>query len=206
MSPSVLAATAPDVVVFSVAAVIVITSALGVVLSRNPVHAALSLVATLFGIAILFVAQEAHFLAAAQVIVYAGAIVVLFLFVIMLLGVDKSDATGRDRAPTAKIVGPIAALVTAGMVVGLAGGNFGDTGAQSVGGTASGPGSNVAKLADSLFTQYVFAFEATALLLVIAVVGAVVLSRRPGSEHGEVVTNQDDEGNKADAQEELVAK
>ena len=114
MSPLVLAATAPDVVVFTVAAVIVITSALGVVLSRNPVHAALSLVATLFGIAILFVAQEAHFLAAAQVIVYAGAIVVLFLFVIMLLGVDKSDAMGRDRAPTAKIVGPIAALVTAG--------------------------------------------------------------------------------------------
>ena len=66
-------------------------------LSSNPVHAALSLVATLFGIAVLFVAQEAHFLAAVQVIVYAGAIVVLFLFVIMLLGVDRAEDL-LDRA------------------------------------------------------------------------------------------------------------
>ena len=58
---------------------------------RNPVHAALSLVATLFGVAVLFIAQDAQFLAAVQVIVYAGAIVVLFLFVIMLLGVDRSE-------------------------------------------------------------------------------------------------------------------
>ena len=74
--------------VFGVAGAIVLGGAMGVVLNRNPVHAALSLVATLFGIAVLFVAQEANFLAAVQVIVYAGAIVVLFLFVIMLLGVD----------------------------------------------------------------------------------------------------------------------
>ena len=64
---------------------------------RNPVHAALSLVLTLFGVAVHFVAMEAHFLAAVQVIVYAGAIVVLFLFVIMLLGVDRADDL-RDRA------------------------------------------------------------------------------------------------------------
>ncbi len=79
------------VIVFVVAAAIILAGAVGVVLAGNPVHSALSLVATLFGIAVLFVAQDAHFLAAVQVIVYAGAIVVLFLFVIMLLGVDRSE-------------------------------------------------------------------------------------------------------------------
>ena len=83
--------TAVDGFVFVVASAIVLLSALGVVLARNPVHSALMLVLTLFGVAVLFVAQQAHFLAAVQVIVYAGAIVVLFLFVIMLLGVDKTE-------------------------------------------------------------------------------------------------------------------
>ncbi|HEC08283.1 MAG TPA: NADH-quinone oxidoreductase subunit J, partial [Acidimicrobiales bacterium] len=78
-----------DLLVFAVAAVVCLVGALGVILARNPVHSALMLVMTLFGIAVLFVQQEAHFLAAVQVIVYAGAIVVLFLFVIMLLGVDS---------------------------------------------------------------------------------------------------------------------
>src|ERR1700716_311052 len=87
-----LATAAPiDGFVFVVASAIVLLGALGVVLARNPVHAALSLVLTLFGVAILFVAQQAHFLAVVQVIVYAGAIVVLFLFVIMLLGVDRAE-------------------------------------------------------------------------------------------------------------------
>ena len=72
-----------DVAVFVVAAAVCIVGALGVILAKNPVHSALMLVMTLFGIAVQFVAQEAHFLAAVQVIVYAGAIVVLFLFVIM---------------------------------------------------------------------------------------------------------------------------
>ena len=79
-----------DALVFFIAAAVCLTGALGVILARNPVHSALMLVMTLFGIAVQFVAQEAHFLAAVQVIVYAGAIVVLFLFVIMLLGVDLS--------------------------------------------------------------------------------------------------------------------
>ncbi len=81
---------------FLVTGAICLGGALGVVLLRNPVHNALSLVATLFGVAVLFIAQEAYFLAAVQVIVYAGAIVVLFLFVIMLLGVDRSQQLGRE--------------------------------------------------------------------------------------------------------------
>src|SRR5206468_678073 len=70
--------------------------ALGLVLSSHPVHSALMLVMTLFGVAVLFIARQAHFLAAVQVIVYAGAIVVLFLFVIMLLGVDRSENLARE--------------------------------------------------------------------------------------------------------------
>ena len=85
-----------ELVVFVIAGAICIGGALGVVLNRNPVHAALSLVATLFGVAVLFVAQEVHFLAAVQVIVYAGAIVVLFLFVIMLLGVDRTERLDEE--------------------------------------------------------------------------------------------------------------
>ncbi|HEY2214400.1 MAG TPA: NADH-quinone oxidoreductase subunit J, partial [Acidimicrobiales bacterium] len=81
----------PDLLVFAAAAAVILIGALGVVTSRNPVHAALSLVMTLFGVAVLFIEQEADFLAAVQIIVYAGAIVVLFLFVIMFLGVDKRE-------------------------------------------------------------------------------------------------------------------
>src|SRR3954467_2731301 len=108
----VLAATAPDVAVFVVAAAVVIIGALGVVLSRNPVPAALMLVMTLFGIAVLFVEQQANFIAAVQVIVYAGAIVVLFLFVIMLLGVDREGVVEREplkgQRPAAFALGVIA--------------------------------------------------------------------------------------------------
>ena len=80
-----------DVFVFLIAGLIVVAGALGVVFSRNAVHAALFLIQTLFGVAVLFLIVEAHFLAAIPVIVYAGAIVILFLFVIMLLGVDRAE-------------------------------------------------------------------------------------------------------------------
>ena len=97
--------------VFLVAAAICLAGALGVVLSTNPVHSALSLVGTLFGVAVLFVAQNADFLAAVQVIIYAGAIVVLFLFVIMLLGVDRAEDLKVD---------PLIGQRAAGIVVGVA--------------------------------------------------------------------------------------
>src|ERR1700716_1168518 len=109
-----LATAAPiDGFVFVVASAIVLLGALGVVLARNPVHSALMLVLTLFGVAVLFVAQNAQFLAAVQVIVYAGAIVVLFLFVIMLLGVDQSEDL---RIEPFKIQRPLAAVVGVGIV------------------------------------------------------------------------------------------
>src|SRR2546429_6434563 len=155
MAP-VVAASMPDVAVFTVAAAVVIIGALGVVFSRNPVHAALMLVMTLFGIAVLFVEQQANFLAAVQVIVYAGAIVVLFLFVIMLLGVDKQEATEREplraQRPTALVLGVIALaeilLLTR---------THWTTGAKSVA-AARGSDPDVETLARSLFTRYVLGF------------------------------------------------
>jgi len=175
-----LAATHPvDWAVFIVAAVMVLAGGLGVVLARHPVHSALFLIQTLFGVAVLFVSELAHFLAAVQVIVYAGAIVVLFLFVIMLLGVDRGDDIAteplRGQRPTTLLLG-VLALAELGLLVNS---NHWATGAVSVAGPANGPGTNVEKLGRSLFSTYLLPFEVTSLLLVIAVVSAVVLTRRP---------------------------
>ena len=93
-------------VVFIVATLMVLAGAVGVVVRHNPVHAALSLVLTLFGVAVHFVALQAHFLAAVEVIVYAGAIVVLFLFVIMLLGVDEVEDLRVDPLKIQRIDRP----------------------------------------------------------------------------------------------------
>jgi NADH-quinone oxidoreductase subunit J len=170
-----------ELFVFVVSAAVILVGAVGVVVRRNPVHSALSLVMALFGVAVLFVAQEAHFLAAVQVIVYAGAIVVLFLFVLMLLGVDKAENLRiepiRAQRPLAAVIG-LAVLVLVGAAV-LAGGENAVTGQRRVGEPAAGGEENIEALARSLFSDYVFAFEVTSVLLIIAVVGTVVLARRP---------------------------
>jgi len=172
-----------ELFVFLVAGAACIAGALGVVLNSNPVHAALSLVGTLFGIAVLFVAQEANFLAAVQVIVYAGAIVILFLFVLMLLGVDRTEdlsiePLGGGQRVAAVIVGlgvlalPLLAMHATGWEVTGAGAELGDPN------LLDGSTPDVAQLGESVFTTYLFAFEVTSVLLVIAVVGAVVLARK----------------------------
>lgn len=183
-----------DVIVFIVAGAIVLGGALGVVLARQPVRAALSLIASFFGVAVLFVIQEAHFLALVQVVVYAGAIVVLFLFVIMLLGVgidSTEDLTveplAGQRAAALLIAVATVALILGGLFLSGPGGN---EGAAAVTGQPSrtrslvipeGQG-DVDLLADDLFSRNLLAFEATALLLTIATVGAVVLVRNRGAE------------------------
>jgi NADH-quinone oxidoreductase subunit J len=169
-----------DWVVFVVAAAAVLTGALGVVLATHPVHSALMLVLTLFGVAVLFVAQQAHFLAAVQIIVYAGAIVVLFLFVIMLLGVDRSENVAIEPLRGQRVIACLAGVGVIAAIFLLAR-NAWVSGAHSVVGPASGEGSNIEKLARALFTRYLLAFESTSVLLVIAVVGAVVLARHSPS-------------------------
>jgi len=179
-----------QLLVFIVASMMVIGGAFGVIVYRHPVHAALSLVLTLFGVAVHFVAMEAHFLAAVQVIVYAGAIVVLFLFVIMLLGVDRAEDLRTERIPIQR---PLAAVMGLGIVGLLIAAivSTRDTPPLAVGsgldvaGQVSGGGSepalhdaNIRQLADNLFSDNVFAFELTSVLLIVAVAGTVVLTRR----------------------------
>lgn len=180
---SLLAASIPDLGVFIVCAAIVVFGALGVLFSRNAVHSALSLVATLFGVAVLFVAQNAHFLAAVQVMVYAGAIVVLFLFVIMLLGVDQEEDPTVDTLPGQRPVAIGLGLLIALLVLVIGGRANWATGQPSARGAATGDATggaeNIELLGRSLFTDFLLPFEVTAVLLVIAVVGAVVLARRP---------------------------
>jgi NADH-quinone oxidoreductase subunit J len=167
-------------VIFGASAVIVLAGALGVILAKNPVHSALMLVMTLFGIAVLFVQQEAHFLAAVQVIVYAGAIVVLFLFVIMLLGVDKVESWEEGPLSFQRWAAGAIGLIGGAMVAILAARAI-DLGRAATSTTASldDGESNVVAVGKALFTDYVFAFELTGVLLVVAVIGAVVLARRP---------------------------
>jgi len=166
-----------DWFIFVVAGIATLVGALGVVLSKNPVHSALMLVLTLFAVAVLFVAQQAHFLAAVQVIVYAGAIVVLFLFVIMLLGVDRTEDIRSEPLVAQRPLAFVVSMLVLLEILLLARSTW-SAGAPSIVGPASGPGSNIQKLAGALFTRYLLAFEVTSVLLVIAVIGAVVLARR----------------------------
>ena len=188
-------------VVFFVFAALALAGALGVVLARNPVHSALSLVMTLFGVAVLFVAQEAHFLAAVQVIVYAGAIVVLFLFVIMLLGVDREESLQDPLAHQRTAAIALGIIVLAELIF-LAGHNWA-TGATApdqfaIKGGGVHLGNNVERVARVLFTDFLWPFEITAGLLVIAVVGSVVLARRSG-QAVEMVEEETDAGDEVAA-------
>jgi NADH-quinone oxidoreductase subunit J len=164
--------------VYAVGTALAAAGALGVVLLRNPVHCALSLVTTLFGVALLFIDQGADFLAAVQVIVYAGAIVILFLFVIMLLGVDRKEAFGSEKLRSMTPIGIVVGLAVVIELLILSRSTYWATGAKSTSGPTSGPGENVQKLGQTIFTRYLLPFEMTSALLVIAVVAAVVLVRR----------------------------
>lgn len=185
-----------DWALFAVFAVISLVSALGVVLARNAVHSALFLVATLLSMAVFFVMQQAHFLAAVQVIVYAGAVVVLFLFVIMLLGVDRQELLDdplRFQRPVAALLG--AALLGAFL---LLADTLTPTGGRSLRGEALGESySNVEKVARSLFTDFLWPFEITSVLLVIAVVGAVLLAKRPPGDESDERSGADTETSEA---------
>ncbi|HEX2736592.1 MAG TPA: NADH-quinone oxidoreductase subunit J [Acidimicrobiia bacterium] len=165
-------------VVFFVFAAIALAGAVGVVLARNPVHSALLLVVCLVSVGVFFLQQQAQLLFAVQIIVYASAIVVLFLFVIMLLGVDRQEQWAepiRFQRPAAITLG----VVILAEIILLGGGTWA-TGAHSTRGALERHGGNIRPVAQVLFTDFLWPFELTAALLVIAVVGAVVLARRSG--------------------------
>jgi len=184
-------------VLFFMFGALAIVGGLGVVLSRNPVHSALWLVATLVSVAVLFLIQDAELLAAVQVIVYAGAIVVLFLFVIMLLGVDRRESLS-ESLPFQRPIAIALGLIILAEVLLLAGHTWA-TGAKTASGVpidGSGSGSgelgtNVQRVARVLFTDFLWPFQLTALLLVIAVVGSVALAKRSGEPTGEPKAGSD---------------
>ena len=174
-----------EYLVFFAAAAMVLGGAIGVITLKNPVHAALGLVLTLFGIAVQFVAQEAHFLAAVRIIVYAGAIVVLFLFVIMLLGVDNAMDLSIEpikvQRPLAAIMGlGLVALLTAAIVKADSATVLPDALGDGLDiATVTGDSdSNIKQLAENLYGDHIFAFELTSVLLIVAVAGTVVLTRK----------------------------
>jgi NADH-quinone oxidoreductase subunit J len=174
----VLAATASEqaeLIVFIILAPLSVVSAVGMVLTRNAIYSALLLVVNFFCLAGFYVLLEAQFVAAVQVIVYAGAIMVLFLFVLMLLG------TGNEVVVREQIKGqrPAAVLLSLGLLVAiaaaLAAGVF-DSAPSSL--AAANEGGNVQAVGRLLFTRYTFAFETAGVLLVVAAVGALVLGKR----------------------------
>ena len=169
-----------ETVVFLISAAVILSGALGVIFSKNPVHSALFMVQTLFGVAVLFVLLEATFLAAIQVIVYAGAIVILFVFVITLLGVDRAEDLKVEpisgQRPLAVVLGASIFGIILTVLIVAVGGPTGEQAANIPIGDAT---DNTKILGEALFSKQFFSVELTALLLTVAVVGAVVLSTRP---------------------------
>jgi len=158
-----------EIAFYGLAALTVI-AAVGVILMRNPVHSAMSLVLALFLIGIQYIALQAHLIAALQIIVYAGAVMVLFLFVIMLLNLQAPE-----HPPVVTFSKVLGALAAAALAVLLGRAVWSSSGAAA----QVGPDFGTTKaLARVLFTDDVVAFELTSLLLLVAVVGAIVLARR----------------------------
>ena len=159
---------------FWLLAPIMVVAALGLLFARKAVHAALSLAVVMISLAVLYAVQGAPFLFAVQIIVYTGAIMMLFLFVLMLVGVDTSDSlveTIRGQRLAAAVVGLLFGVVAV-LAIG-----------QTVSGAVTGlreanADGNVFGLAELMFSPYVMAFQFTAALMVTAVLGAMVLAHR----------------------------
>ena len=176
MTPAGLEISGGETVLFWVIAPLMVLAALGLLFVKRAVHAAMCLVFVMVSMAILYIAQEAPFLGVVQVVVYTGAVMMLFLFVLMLVGVDASDSlteTIRGQRWIGLLIGIGLAIVLGGVVgraafpppVGLNGGDPGDV-------------ANPQGLARVLFADYVLAMEAVGVLLVTAAVGALVLTHR----------------------------
>ena len=166
-----------DASVFLLAAALALGSGVAMVLVRNAVHAALFLVASQLALAVLFLIQGAFFIAALQIIVYAGAIMVLFVFVVMLLGVDKRESLIEPLRFQREIgVGLGVLLIVAALYLGV-GTSFAVADLPDSAGPSAGEG-NVEAVARELFTHWALPFEITSVLLIVAVVGTMVLAKR----------------------------
>ena len=164
----------PQIAIFLVLAAVAVAGAISLILQREPIHSALSLIAVMVALAGLYLLQGAEFIAAVQIIVYGGAIMVLFVFVIMLLNAGEEERTNVSRM--ARLVGVplgIAFLVEVAYGIGRATAHLGPAVAESV---------STRDLSTLLFRDYVFPFELTSILILIALLGALVLARREDSD------------------------
>ncbi len=171
--------TVNEAIVFWVLAVVSVAGAIGVVAAPKAVYSAIALAVTMIALAVLYIAQGAPFLGVVQVVVYTGAVMMLFLFVVMLIGVDSSESlveTLRGQRVAAIGVGiGFGILLIAGI------GNVSTTG--FIGLTQANANGNVEGLAALIFTRYLWAFELTGALLITAALGAMVLAHRERFEH-----------------------
>jgi NADH-quinone oxidoreductase subunit J len=164
-----------EAITFWVLGPIALAGALGMLFARNAVHSALFLVLTMLSLGVLYMAQQAAFLGFVQIIVYTGAIMMLFLFVLMMVGRDSSDSVVevlRGQRLWAAVLG----VGLAGLIVGIVVGSLNlvtPVGLDSVNGTDGG---NVSQIGRLLFTNFLFPFELTSALLITAAVGAMVLA------------------------------
>ena len=179
MNTALLAATAVsagDKIAFWIVAPIAVLGALMMLVSRKAVHSALWIALTMCMLAILYIMQGAVFLGVVQVVVYTGAVMMLFLFVLMLVGVDAADSrveTLRGQRPAAIVAGLGFGILVIGAV-----GRATTGSAVGVATVNAADGGNISALARLIFTRYVWAFEVTSALLITAAVGAMVLAHR----------------------------
>jgi NADH-quinone oxidoreductase subunit J len=167
-----------EAVTFWILAPIAVLAAVGVVFSKKAVHSALMLAGVMLSLAVLYLAQDAPFLGVVQVVVYTGAVMMLFLFVLMLVGVDSGDSlveTLRGQR--------VAALLAAFGFGALLIFSIGDAVVTNTGLDEANSGGNVQGLANLIFSRYVFAFEVTSALLITAALGAMILAHRERDEH-----------------------
>lgn len=166
-----------ETLLFWLLAVLALIASVSMIMQRNPVYSALFLIVTLLGLAGLFLLLSAHFLAVIQIIVYAGAIMVLFLFVIMLLDIRRTEVT-LSRVKLQKSLGALLVIVFfVETVVVLRSGSVGTMAAATITSPAADFGTAQA-LGRALFADYVLPLELAAVLLFVAIIGAIVLSKR----------------------------
>jgi NADH-quinone oxidoreductase subunit J len=170
-----------DAVLFFIAGIGALAGAIGVITVRNPFFAVLSLVCHLFALAVLFLLLSAQFVAAAQIVVYAGAVMVLYVFVVAYIGGGAEPV----RAPSARTTTALAALAGAGLFVVLIIATLG-SGLQALDSHGAGVAASFgspAEIGRLLLTKFLFPFEVASFLLLVAAVAAVVLARRRGVPH-----------------------
>lgn len=166
-----------EAVLFWISGTLAVIGALGMVISRKAVHSALFIALTMINLAILYVANSAPFLGMVQIIVYTGAVMMLFLFVLMVVGVDSSDSlieTIKGQRVAALLMGiGLSILLIAGLGNGLM-----ETSSAGLAAANAANGGNVEGIAALIFGEYLIAFEVTAALLITAAMGAMILTHR----------------------------